>query len=438
MFRIFGTRGAFCAVMVLGLLVTGRIEVSAAEKRIWWDDGGGDHKWTTADNWDAAWGGGPANDGYWEFVVTIGCHRDPNDATTTYDPVDFDPNDTPVEITDFFLCTDSRLVLKPYTDLTVLRTTEIDGIIDGQGGNFTAPDDPNFGSADFNGDRTRIWAADGSVIWICASTYSSEGLPFTEDILMTDGVGTAVLLPCTTNISTAFDDGSSSYVRYHAISATSGGEIDLSGMTQIDPPKRGEDYVQFILRDASSMINLNAMERTQDPNTTSSGYAKFVVSDCAVQQLPALIVIDDTLFDLTSGAQLHVNGPSDASYSSAGMPPWSHTIMSADGVGENCENPTLLDLSAVTSLSTAFDDGSSSYARYHAISATSGGEIDLSGVTHIDPPHRPEDYARFTIEGAGANGRSVVPGDNYQQPKRIAQILCFRRRGFTDGERWLH
>ena len=48
------------------------------------------------------------------------------------------------------------------------------GIIDAQGGNFTAPLDPNVGTAEFVGDRARVCASNGSAVTIRAPAYSSS------------------------------------------------------------------------------------------------------------------------------------------------------------------------------------------------------------------------------------------------------------------------
>ena len=407
MARMNGSRAAICAAVLAVFLLAAGGQAYAADKGIWWDDGGSGHNWTVADNWDPAWGGGPGNDGYWEFLVTIGCQPDPNDPIIVYDPVTFNIN-APVEVTDLFLCRDSRLVLDPdapdpndldpNAGLIALRTTEIDGIIDGQGGNFTACGP----SVTFPLNRTRIEASDSSLVTICVPAYSSAGLQNTTTILNAEGEGSAISFPTATSLSTAFDD-SSTTVRYHTIMATNGGEIALSAVAQIDPPARREDYARFILRGELSTINLTELETINDPDDDPSGdpndiprgYTEFIASDCAIQNMPDLTTMRRTLFDLTSGAQLHVNGP-PATYSSEGMYWQSRTIMSADGVGGDCASPTLLDLSSVTSLSAAFDDGSTT-ERYHAITATNGSEIDLSALTQLDVPSRREDYVQFVL-----------------------------------------
>jgi len=235
----------------------------AAELPVCWDDGAPSHNWADADNWNPSTVGGPRNAGVLEFLVTIGCLT-PAHSTGAYDPVFFDAS-TPIEITDFFLLNDSRLILNQATDLTVLRTTEIAGILDGQGGSFTA-----LGSgATITGNRARVYASEGSTVRVSAASISSTGLwrnngingqvfTYFFDLMTATGSGALLDLSSVTNIDASFTSSGDDH-SIQRISALDGGVIDLSGVQTITGPVSGRDEIRLIADGDGSVLNLSGL-----------------------------------------------------------------------------------------------------------------------------------------------------------------------------------
>ena len=287
--RMNRSGGAICAaVLAVSLLAAGG-HVNADERPVSWDNGGPSQLWTETNNWNPNTVGGPANVGILEYLVTIGC-------SGVHGPVIFDDTSKLVEITDFLLCDDLRFVLDSGTNLAILRTTDIAGIIDGRGGNFTAPQDPNFGTAAFIGNRARIFASDGSVIQIGAPMYSSAGLASTTTILSADGEDTKINLPGLTSLSTAFNDGWSG-VQGHTITATNGAEIDLSALLAIDPPARGEDFVRFAVSGSGSVLDMSALGTI---NSATSGRVLVDIADGGHVKMGSLQACNSVTITLNS------------------------------------------------------------------------------------------------------------------------------------------
>ena len=422
-------RNAALLAAVLAVAWLGAPAARGEERSICWDDGASTHNWTDADNWLPSWGGGPRN-GYWEFLVTIGCETPGHPGGEGYNPVYFDAPAPPVEITDFFLSNNSKLVLDPGTDLTVLRTAEIAGIIDAQGGHFTACGT----STDLTGCRSRIYALYGSNVSICAPTYCSKDLWADSsgwnhrywDLMKAEGNGS--LLDLSTVIS--IDGGSVSTGDYNhqQISAVTGGVVDLSGVTTITGPQKYHDDLNFIIDPGSgdpgqTKIDLTSVEMI---GATYAGYSQqtcFNIQGGALQLLPALqeanqveflggggstfvvpnlTQLTNSTFLLTDASQFSDDEGEDqgmATYRSTGIwadsSGWNHRywdLMKAEGGG------SLLDLSTVTSI----DGGSASTGDYNhqQISAVTGGMVDLSGVTTITGPQKSHDDLNLIAHGA--------------------------------------
>ena len=401
--------GSIWAVVTALALTAAGGPAHAAEKSIDWTDAGSSHDWTDAYNWDPNWVGGPANDGYWEFLVTIGCTAPDCNPATVYDPVYFDATNAPVDITDFFLDDDSRLVLNTGTDLMVLRTAEIAGIIDGRGGDFTAT-----ASAAFADCRSRVYGSAGSVITICAPTYCSEGLftggSSTWTLMSGVDVGTLLDISCLAGIDAGFNDSDSSYHQtIHKITASSGAEIDLSGVATITGPTQWDDRLEIEVLGATSVINLDGVQMitVDHPTVVARGQVYLEAYDGAALELPSASSFHHTCFFAETGGAIHANQtPATLSLTdlfNSSSSTWY--LMNAEDAG------TLLDLPAFTEIDAGFNDSDSSYHQtIHKITASSGAEIDLSGVATITGPTQWDD--RLEIEVLGAT--SVINLDGVQ------------------------
>jgi hypothetical protein len=254
---------AVCAAVFVFFLLARGTRVEATYVPIIWDDSAPSHNWTEADNWNPSTEGGPANVGILEFLVTV---------PGAYDPVVFDVP-SPVKITDFDIGDNSRLVLNPGTDLNVLRTANIAGIIDARGGNFTAD---GTGIA-LTGNRARVYTSNGSQVHIDAMEYSTTGLctiyipqsPYAPHdkyydwtILSADGSGTSLALPALAKIDSGFDDGDHYWTKshnYHHVIVTNGAELDLSGLEIIRGPVRSDDYLEFAVSGVGSLLDMSAL-----------------------------------------------------------------------------------------------------------------------------------------------------------------------------------
>jgi hypothetical protein len=165
------------------------------------------------------------------------------------------------DITDFFLRNDSRLVLNLDTDLTVLRTADIAGIIDAQGGHFTACGT----SVAFTGNRARVYASDGSQVPICADNYSSTGLFRTEldntfnwTLIDASGPLTEVNLSALESIDAGFTYAGDArrLVNHQHVNVRDGAKLDLSGVIVGTAGRRRSRRTDVLGGDAGSVGRL--------------------------------------------------------------------------------------------------------------------------------------------------------------------------------------
>ena len=416
MTRIKRSGGAICAVVVAVLLLAVGGQAVAVDVPVRWDGEAGTCYWTDSENWDPYTEGGPANIGALDFLVTIGCPG-------TYDPVCFDVF-SPVEITDFFLCDNSRLLLEADTDLTVLRTADIAGILDGQGGDFTA-----VGNAVFTGGRTRLYASGGSVITICAPTYCSTGLwsdnghssvaTYDWTLMQATGIGTLLDLSCVTNIDAGFNSSGNDN-DLQRINAFEGGAIDLSGVESVLAPNDGNDRIEFNVENGGS-IDLSSLVETQ---TLAKGYTQFAVTN-AVLGLPSVAGFDCVQFLVDGEAIVEASGApatyssqcfwSDNGYSSVATYDW--TLMQATGIG------TLLDLSCVTNIDAGFNS-SGNDNDLQKINAFEGGAIDLSGVESVLAPNDGNDRVEFNATGGAIDLSALQLISSAESGELYVDIAC--------------
>ncbi|MCH7871804.1 MAG: hypothetical protein IID33_08895, partial [Planctomycetes bacterium] len=314
MARINRLGGAICvAVVVVSFLAGSAGQAEADEFLVTWVDLAPGHLWTDAANWDPNVNGGPRDNRFLQYLVTV---------PGGFVPVTFDAPSPPVFITDFSLGDDSRLVLDPDTDLTVLRTTEIAGIIDAQGGNFTAPEDPKAGSAAFIGNRARVHASGGSIVEIGAPTYSSTDLFKGSNInstwtLMTAADPDTLLdLSALTDLDAGFNDGDvTSNATIHKITSSGGATINLSSVTTITGPAQHDDRLEIEVLDAMSEIWLDDV---QTITTTAQGQVLLKAYDGGTLTLPSASSFHHTRFFASTGGSI-VAAVTPATYSSTAL-----------------------------------------------------------------------------------------------------------------------
>jgi hypothetical protein len=188
----------------------------------------------------------------------------------------------------------------------------------------------------------------------------------------------------------------------HTIQATNGGKIDLRNLAALTPPVQNNDYVELLVSGTNSSIDLSNLGTISG----TGGYTRIDVSNGAIQSLPKVQSLNDVQFALSSGAVLTAAGSLSASYSSVDMP-FSTTIMSSDGTN------TLLDLRALTALSTAFNNPGLDFfgnpvTQIHTIQATNGGKIDLRNLAALTLPVQSEDRIDVIAGTASLSDNSLI------------------------------
>ncbi len=248
-----------------------------------------------------------------------------------------------------------------------------------------------------------------------AGTYSSLGFPGGGVIMSSSGADSVLDLSSLSSINAGFDDGSNT-ARVQQVNATSEGVIDLSDVTAIMTPARSEDRVDINVNsggrvDLTSLTTITGAGQvlmtvdgasggaTVDLGSLATAHRTFVsltngamVRDGGGMPSSEPGLISDSTFSVSGGSQF-VGATIATSYSSTGLT-GGGVIFSSTGAG------SLLDLSSLSSINAGFNDGSTT-PRVQQINATGGGVIDLSGVTAITKPARPEDRVDINVNSTG-------------------------------------
>ncbi len=264
------------AVAVLFLLPQSAM---ADHKTVIWNGDGDGVSYSDPDNWDID--EVPINDGTHTYNVVIG-----SSVAVTFDVGSADV------VTDLSLGGGSTLTINSGKSLTVLDDADIYGYITTDNGAFTAI----AAAARFPGNAARLNVSGGGTIGIGATTYSSTGLPNNYTLMSAQGAGSMLNLSSLATLNAGFNDNSG-YVRVHTISATTGGIIDLSGVTEIIGPYRGEDRLDLIIGTPGG-INLDSLL------TTSGSGMKLFDINVASYSLPLLQTAGNTKFDVMDAGQL--------------------------------------------------------------------------------------------------------------------------------------
>ncbi len=343
----------FSLILGAAILLVAGGSVGATELPATWDNGAPTTGWIDAENWNPSTVGGPCNVGILAYLVTV---------PDGFNLVTFNAS-TPCEITDFFLGNNARLLLNPDTDLTVLRTAEIAGIIDAQGGNFNA----NGSSVAFTDCRARAYASSGSQVLIAAPSYCSSslwrsapdnfaGTTFTTNLF--SAASNAVLnLSSIQSINAGFDNTDRNDWNVQRISAESGGIIDISLALIITGPKKPKDALVISVDGASSDIDVSSLETI---NSTGIGHVQFATSNGGNISLPSLLTARQTVLQVQSDGAISINGLQAASYFSTSL--WYRNpdnfagttfhidIMNANG------SSSLMDLTSIDSIDAGFNN----------------------------------------------------------------------------------
>ncbi len=224
--------------------------------------------------------------------------------------------------------------------------------------------------------------------------YSSIGFPFFTTLFWVEGPGSVLDLSAINSIDAGFNDGNGAH-RTQTIAVENGGQLNLSGLTTINPPARAEDWLRFEITGPGAQISLGNLQTVNGVG----GRTMFALANNVTLSLPSLQTAEDLLFDVSSGSQVILNGAA-LTYSSVGLP-FSTTVIAADGA------TTALDLSAVSIFDARYDDGGAT-AGAHKVVATNGASINLANLQTILPPIRAEDFVEFNVIGSSAISLSAL------------------------------
>jgi hypothetical protein len=385
--------------------------------------------WSDPDNWDIE--EVPVNDGVNTYAVVI-----PAGVTVNFDI------DGASEVTSLSLGDNARINFTADRTLSVVDETEIGGLIHATGpdaGFFSLSPLASFSAA----GRGRAHAREGAAISIAAEEYSGNFTGTASwDVFIAADPGSAIDLSPVTSF--ALPNGDYVLTRTFAVTASNGGVIDLSSVTDIQGAS-GNNWARFnILSDGQ--INLDSVEsitgRTrfqigvplyQLPVLESViGASIFTVDSGNVLEMPLLTTASGATFDIADGGTVNApnltsftNGRLDLTPATTLLTPSftefdnSRVFLSEgrvfDGVSVSSYtfNPggteswdvfgstgagSLLDLSSLGLL--AMPDDGYVLTRTFAVTASNDGEIDLSNVTDIEGPGG-NNWARFNILSGG-------------------------------------
>ncbi len=334
-------------------------------------------------------------------------------------------------------------------------------------------------------DNSRIFLSGGAQLTVAATSYRADGLSNNDNVTLfsVDGPGTVLNLAQVQSFNDGYfrPDGGVS----HALSASNGGEIDLSGLQLLTLALETDDRLDFKAQ-VNGQIKLGSLA-----TLTGAGFARFAIEGTgftlpalvnahhtqfdlpasATYQLPALKSLDGgrlalgggstlnvpellradaisvtlgtgatinapkfkefTTSDLTLGASQTFNAPAFATIdnsriflSGGAQLTVAATSYRADGLSNN-DNVTLFSVDGPgTALNLAqvqsFNDG---YFRpdggvSHALSASNGGVIDLSGLQLLTLALEADDRLRFVQDNGGQlklQSLSFITGAGYAQ-----------------------
>ena len=184
----------------------------------------------------------------------------------------------------------------------------------------------------------------GQLLFLAAKTYtsSSSGSKYT---ISASGSGSKISLSALTSFAGSSNGGSNA----DTITASTGGEVDLAGAFS-------GGFTTLTLSDAASVLNVAGVTSLQDTSVSAvAGTINF----------SALTALTRVSLSATGGGQLLFPKATSYTSNSSGS---SYAVL-ASGTGSK------INLSALTSFAGSFNGGSNA----DAITASTGGEVDLAG-----------------------------------------------------------
>jgi hypothetical protein len=298
-----------------------------------------------------------------------------------------------------------------------------------QGRTFVFGGVTNIDNSDIQTSSGRAWGT--STGDFAALNYSRTGYRYGNGtIFSASGAGSVLDLSSLQTANFGWDDQDGT-VYSSVISASNSGIVDLSGLSTVTPPARGEDRLDFNIA-SGGQIRLNSL-------TTASGggYIRFTATDGADFNLPNLATLRNGQFVLGPGSDfiapslstMNFSGISigasntvrmrlvnadnsqiinnsgrtwgastgdfaAANYTTNGYRYGNFTYFGASGVNST------LDLSTLTTLDASWND-SDGNAYAGNVSASSDGRVNLSRLRSITAPARGEDRIDFIASTDG-------------------------------------
>ena len=255
----------------------------------------------------------PCNKPWATYAVEIPRVIDPpfSPVTVTVDPA----TEVPCEVDSLTLGTDSKLALGPGADYRVLIGSDINGIISGEGGDFTSATvgDPDllstseFTGSTLLGNRARFWAAAGSDVRLNGTSYSPIGLTrndgdpwdteaYSWNILKSSDPETLLDLSSLESIDAGFVQNSND-VNRHEITAENEAQINLANLQSVHAPVSFWDWLRFNISDTAE-IDLSSLTTV---TSAGSGQTVFNLTQDASLSLPELQSTDRLDFSRPGG-----------------------------------------------------------------------------------------------------------------------------------------
>jgi hypothetical protein len=337
--------------------------------------GSGCSSYATASNWDI--GQVPLNNANTSYIVQIlGAGKCVSYSVINPQQID----QFLLDVSSSFNLTAGSLILP--TSLTVLGKALIAGSINANNATFTALG----AGTSFLGNTTTVSASNGGVVRIGGTLFNASGLS-NATIISATGVGSLVDLPNVQTLDVGQAGGSNDF-----ITATGGASIKLSGVTKLIAPATGVSLI--FSANSGANVDLSSLQTlggvTQDSGSTVFNLDSATTTIGALQKANRLFVnlqnastmniggyagvgdITNSTFTVAGGSKLNaaalVGTLSERGFSNV-------TLLSASG------NGSLLDLSGVQTLDVGQAGGSNDF-----VTATSGANIKLSGVTKLIAP----------------------------------------------------
>ncbi len=428
-----------------------------------WTGGGDGVGYNDAGNWDTP--DVPVNTVADDYLVTIGAG-----ATVDYDVPDGGGGSNAV--TQFTLAGDSTMNVQGR-NLVVNDTADVAGRIVVTSGSFTAA----HVSSTLSGDRARLEVntsanpADSANITLNAGgTYFATNSALNgTNFLSANGTNASLDLSFLTTLD-SFADHFGTHTR--TISATAGGQIDLSGLTLLrggSGSHGGKDTVRVVAQTGGT-VDLSNLQQTDGfvhfvtdatpfslPKLAHAGAVTYELPDNATLSLPELLTQDGGGFDITDGSTVdapklqalangHVAFSSPGTLDAPMLTDFSGSVLtltdpaqtvttgglsqidnarfilsngttfsqitdtdyvitsaaiSTATVMSATDGGTVLDASSLTTIDS-FADHFGTHTR--TISATAGGQIDLSGLTLLrggSGSHGGKDTVRVVAQTGG-------------------------------------